>query len=134
MTSLSGELSDHSSSADSSVYPHYDIVMWSQTHWRWLETKLVELGILGGDTQYKVSDIVLRLELQARLTPNFPRRLGPARAAHILGWEGVLVIFPLLPCGEEGSEGRVVEWRGAHWIAAGADSNTTGPAAAADSQ
>lgn len=40
--------------ADTSVYPHYDIVMWSQTHWRWLETKLVELGILGGDTTYKV--------------------------------------------------------------------------------
>ena len=36
------------------VYPHYDIVIWSQTHWRWLETKLVELGVIGGTRNYKV--------------------------------------------------------------------------------
>ncbi|KAI5478438.1 ubiquitin-like domain-containing CTD phosphatase 1 [Pseudohyphozyma bogoriensis] len=29
------------------ISPHYDIVIWSQTSWRWLETKLVELNILG---------------------------------------------------------------------------------------
>lgn len=38
--------------------------MWSQTHWRWLETKLVELGILGGDATYKVGSG------QARRLPN----------------------------------------------------------------
>ncbi|CAK5277538.1 unnamed protein product [Mycena citricolor] len=27
------------------VYPHYDICIWSQTSWIWLETKLVELGM-----------------------------------------------------------------------------------------
>lgn len=27
-------------------YPHYDIVIWSQTSWRWLETKLIELGMV----------------------------------------------------------------------------------------
>lgn len=27
-------------------YEHYDLVVWSQTSWRWLETKLVELGML----------------------------------------------------------------------------------------
>jgi len=27
------------------VSPHYDIVVWSQTSWRWLETKLVELHV-----------------------------------------------------------------------------------------
>ena len=37
------------------VYPHYDIVIWSQTHWRWLETKLVELGMIGGTRNYRVS-------------------------------------------------------------------------------
>ncbi|RSH91132.1 hypothetical protein EHS25_010308 [Saitozyma podzolica] len=36
------------------VYPHYDIVIWSQTHWSWLETKLVELGVIGGPRNYKV--------------------------------------------------------------------------------
>lgn len=28
------------------VYPHYDLVVWSQTSWRWLETKLTELGMV----------------------------------------------------------------------------------------
>jgi len=28
------------------VFPHYDIVIWSQTSWRWLELKLTEMGIL----------------------------------------------------------------------------------------
>jgi ubiquitin-like domain-containing CTD phosphatase 1 len=28
------------------TYNHYDIVVWSQTSWRWLETKLTELGML----------------------------------------------------------------------------------------
>jgi ubiquitin-like domain-containing CTD phosphatase 1 len=27
-------------------YVHYDLVVWSQTSWRWLETKLTELGML----------------------------------------------------------------------------------------
>ncbi|KAH8917436.1 ubiquitin family proteint [Atractiella rhizophila] len=30
------------------VYPYYDIVIWSQTSWRYLEGKLVELGMIGG--------------------------------------------------------------------------------------
>ena len=28
------------------AYQHYDLVVWSQTSWRWLETKLTELGML----------------------------------------------------------------------------------------
>lgn len=36
------------------MYPHYDIVIWSHTHWRWLETKLIEIGMIGGDRPYKV--------------------------------------------------------------------------------
>ncbi|CAJ1906175.1 unnamed protein product [Cylindrotheca closterium] len=28
------------------AYRHYDLVVWSQTSWRWLETKLIELGML----------------------------------------------------------------------------------------
>lgn len=27
------------------VWPHYDIVVWSQTSWRWLELKLTEMGV-----------------------------------------------------------------------------------------
>lgn len=29
------------------VWPHYDICVWSQTSWRWLEVKLIELGMIG---------------------------------------------------------------------------------------
>lgn len=28
------------------TYKHYDLVVWSQTSWRWLEVKLTELGML----------------------------------------------------------------------------------------
>jgi len=28
------------------AYKYYDLVVWSQTSWRWLETKLTELGML----------------------------------------------------------------------------------------
>jgi ubiquitin-like domain-containing CTD phosphatase 1 len=28
------------------AYLHYDLVVWSQTSWRWLETKLIELGMV----------------------------------------------------------------------------------------
>ncbi|KAL7413364.1 HAD-like domain-containing protein [Mrakia frigida] len=43
------------------VYPHYDLVIWSQTSWRWLESKLVELGMLGDESRnYKISFVVDR--------------------------------------------------------------------------
>ncbi|TFY71885.1 hypothetical protein EVG20_g1136 [Dentipellis fragilis] len=40
------------------VYPHYDICIWSQTSWIWLETKLVELGMLGANRDYKISFVL----------------------------------------------------------------------------
>jgi len=30
----------------SALYPYYDLVVWSQTSWKWLEIKLTELGML----------------------------------------------------------------------------------------
>ena len=39
------------------VYKHYDIVMWSQTSWRWLEIKLIELGMLA-DQRYRISFVL----------------------------------------------------------------------------
>ncbi|BGP12797.1 hypothetical protein JCM10213_008058 [Rhodosporidiobolus nylandii] len=29
------------------ISPYYDVVFWSQTHWRWLEQKLLELDVVG---------------------------------------------------------------------------------------
>lgn len=40
------------------VYPHYDICIWSQTSWVWLEAKLVELGMVGSDKNYKISFVL----------------------------------------------------------------------------
>jgi ubiquitin-like domain-containing CTD phosphatase 1 len=54
------------------VYPYYDIVIWSQTHWRWLESKLVELNVIGGDKNYKICFVADRL-------PMFPVRSGAIR-------------------------------------------------------
>lgn len=34
-------------------YQYYDIVIWSQTSWRWLETKLIELGLINHPS-YKI--------------------------------------------------------------------------------
>lgn len=43
------------------VYPHYDIVIWSQTSWMWLESKLIELGMVGDDSKkYKISFVLDR--------------------------------------------------------------------------
>jgi ubiquitin-like domain-containing CTD phosphatase 1 len=39
------------------VYPFYDIVIWSQTSWRWLEIKLTELGILT-NPNYKIAFVL----------------------------------------------------------------------------
>lgn len=64
------------------VYPYYDICIWyewmnqmeglsfhcffppfrSQTSWIWLETKLVELGMVGSDKNYKASLAIEDLE------------------------------------------------------------------------
>ena len=36
------------------VAPYYDIVIWSQTSWRWLESKLLELGLVGEANEYPI--------------------------------------------------------------------------------
>lgn len=40
------------------VYPYYDICIWSQTSWIWLETKLSELGMIGGGHSYEISFVL----------------------------------------------------------------------------
>ncbi|KAJ7137780.1 HAD subfamily IIID h [Mycena epipterygia] len=40
------------------IYPYYDICIWSQTSWIWLETKLVELGMVGSDRNYQISFVL----------------------------------------------------------------------------
>lgn len=40
------------------VYSYYDIVIWSQTHWQWIDIKLSEMGMLQTDRKYKVTFIL----------------------------------------------------------------------------
>ncbi|KAH7107621.1 HAD subfamily IIID h [Auriculariales sp. MPI-PUGE-AT-0066] len=40
------------------AYEHFDIAIWSQTSWSWLEVKLVELGMVGGDKPYRISFVL----------------------------------------------------------------------------
>ncbi|CUA67765.1 hypothetical protein RSOLAG22IIIB_03192 [Rhizoctonia solani] len=41
------------------AYKHYDICIWSQTKWTWLEAKLVELGMVGDESRnYKISFVL----------------------------------------------------------------------------
>ncbi|CAD6577055.1 MAG: hypothetical protein CYPHOPRED_000154 [Cyphobasidiales sp. Tagirdzhanova-0007] len=51
-----------------SVYPHYDIVIWSQTSWMWLESKLLELGMVGEEqTSYRISFGTAMRSMDAKL-------------------------------------------------------------------
>ncbi|KAF4615210.1 hypothetical protein D9613_003191 [Agrocybe pediades] len=40
------------------IYPFYDICIWSQTSWIWLETKLVELEMIGAQRNYHISFVL----------------------------------------------------------------------------
>nr|KAJ3413603.1 hypothetical protein HK105_002034 [Polyrhizophydium stewartii] len=39
------------------VYPYYDICVWSQTSWRWVEAKITELGMLL-HSKYKIAFVL----------------------------------------------------------------------------
>lgn len=54
------------------VYPHYDICIWSQTSWVWLETKLAELGMVGADRGYKVRNSLQFLQWFAERVGRLP--------------------------------------------------------------
>ncbi len=41
------------------IYKKYDIAVWSQTSWKWLEMKLTELGMLTSEN-YKISFVLDR--------------------------------------------------------------------------
>ncbi|KAF9482815.1 HAD-superfamily subfamily IIID h [Pholiota conissans] len=51
-----------------SIYPYYDICIWSQTSWIWLETKLVELGMVGAQRNYQVVSFTLFLDKTCMFT------------------------------------------------------------------
>ncbi|KAL5511377.1 hypothetical protein ACEPAH_4593 [Sanghuangporus vaninii] len=55
------------------IYPYYDICVWSQTSWVWLETKLHELGMIGSErNHYKINFGVLLFSLFDRIYEQWP--------------------------------------------------------------
>ncbi|EME32223.1 Ubiquitin-like domain-containing CTD phosphatase 1 [Galdieria sulphuraria] len=57
----------------STVYPFYDICIWSQTSWRWLEAKITEMGLLLCP-HYAISFVLDRLAM-ASVTVRKKRQL-----------------------------------------------------------
>jgi ubiquitin-like domain-containing CTD phosphatase 1 len=43
------------------VYPYYDIAVWSQTNFKWLELKLTELGMMDRE-DYKICFALVRTQ------------------------------------------------------------------------
>ncbi|KAB5596234.1 Cysteine desulfurase NFS1 [Ceratobasidium theobromae] len=79
------------------AYMHYDICIWSQTKWTWLEAKLVELGMVGNERRnYKVDYIPMFKVFSMRdgkpfshavkalriIWEHFPQ-FGPHNTAHV---------------------------------------------------
>ena len=63
------------------LYPHYELIIWSQTSWRWLEMKLTELGMLTHPA-YKIL-FVLDKTCMFRVTPVQPAANGERRKHHV---------------------------------------------------
>ncbi|KDQ61115.1 hypothetical protein JAAARDRAFT_32118 [Jaapia argillacea MUCL 33604] len=73
------------------IYPYYDICIWSQTHWRWLETKLVEIGMLGNpERNYRIT---LVLDYTSMFTV-FSTRNGKPYSHHVKALQIIWNHFP----------------------------------------
>ena len=66
----------------SELYPYYDIAIWSQTSWRWLELKVTELGMMTSET-YKICFVLDKSNM-------FKVRL-PTPYIEFIGWHCLIV-------------------------------------------
>jgi len=60
------------------AYTHFDIVVWSQTSWRWLELKLTELGLLA-HPGFKISFVLDKTSMFKVAS----KRKGKSREHHV---------------------------------------------------
>jgi len=72
------------------IYPYYDICIWSQTSWVWLEAKLVELGMVGSTRNYQISFV---LDKTCMFTV-FTERNGQPYAHHVKALQIIWNHFP----------------------------------------
>lgn len=72
------------------AYKHYDLVVWSQTSWRWLETKLTELGMVT-HPGYKFCFV---LDKTSMFTVKSTKRNGSSVVHHVKPLQIVWSKFP----------------------------------------
>lgn len=72
------------------TYKHYDLVVWSQTSWRWLEVKLTELGMLT-HPGYKICFVLDKTSMFEIVSTN---RSGKKVAHHVKPLQIIWSKFP----------------------------------------
>ncbi|KAG7361301.1 HAD hydrolase family IIID protein [Nitzschia inconspicua] len=72
------------------AYKHYDLVVWSQTSWRWLETKLIELGMITHPA-YKFCFV---LDKTSMFTVKSTKRDGKSYVHHVKPLQLIWTKFP----------------------------------------
>ncbi|KAG1877674.1 HAD subfamily IIID h [Suillus subalutaceus] len=76
------------------IYPYYDICIWSQTSWIWLEAKLVELGMVGSTRNYQVLFVLSWFLDKTCMFTVFTERNGQPYAHHVKALQIVWNHFP----------------------------------------
>jgi len=74
------------------MYLQYDLVVWSQTSWRWLETKLIELGMLT-DVGYRFTFVLDKTSMFAITSTK--KNSGEHYRHHVKPLELIWTKFPL---------------------------------------
>lgn len=72
------------------AYKHYDLVVWSQTSWRWLETKLTELGMI----THPGYRFVFVLDKTSMFTVKSTKRDGSSYVHHVKPLQLIWAKFP----------------------------------------
>jgi len=73
----------------STCFKEYDIVVWSQTHWKWVEIKLTEMGLLTSDS-YHISFVMDR----SMMFPIVSNHGGKKREHEVKALEIIWAKFP----------------------------------------
>ncbi|RHY34974.1 hypothetical protein DYB32_000527 [Aphanomyces invadans] len=88
------------------VYQHYDIGIWSQTSWTWIEIKLTELGMLTSPVDYCINFILDKTRMFAMPTSDrFKTKPTKVKALPII-WRAFPNVRP---------DATMVDRAGIHW-------------------
>lgn len=71
-------------------FQEYDIAVWSQTHWKWIEIKLTEMGMLQTSNEYHISLVLDR----SQMFPVTSNHGGKKREHEVKALEIIWAKFP----------------------------------------